>query len=38
MNSNGGGGGVPDWLYWALALLALIIVAIVFMYGGRIWS
>ncbi len=32
----GTGGGVPDWFFWALALLVLIILTLAFMFGDRI--
>lgn len=37
MSTGGnGGGGVPDWFFWALALLGLTILALILMYGDRI--
>lgn len=35
-SGSNGGGGVPDWFFWSLALLVLIIGALVFMFGDKI--
>jgi hypothetical protein len=37
-NGNGNGGGVPDWFFWALAFVALVIGVLIFMYGGEIFN
>lgn len=37
MKSRGNGGGTPDWFFWTLAFIALVIAALVIMFGDRIW-
>lgn len=32
------GRGTPDWFFWILAFVTLVILALIIMYGDRIWS
>ena len=32
-NGNGNGGGTPDWFFWTLAFVALVVLALVLMFG-----
>jgi hypothetical protein len=34
---QGNGKSTPDWFFWSLTLIVLVVLALAFMFGDRIW-